>query len=689
MKVLIASFWLMFTGQVFANSNEFFVIKGSVLNEAEQPIQSASVSVGDLEVLTNADGIFELKAPRSNTYQLIFSKADFYPSVQTFSHYELSNDAFEPQNLTSVTLVDKKANRTMLAFGGDVMMGRRYLAPYFGDEVLIHPKSVKADSKEVVKHIKPYMSLADFAAVNLETQLASEKPKKRAPKSVTFFTQPEVLDSLSWAGIDYVSLGNNHTYDYLDEGLTSTLESLEKSSLAYSGAGHTEETALEAHREVINGTAFSMLGYVGWTGNSKPKQTANESQGGAAFGNMNNIYNTIERERKAKHIPIIQYHGSQEYANEPTGVTEQRLKSGLDHGAALAIAHHPHVTQGIELYNSKLIAYSMGNFIFDQNFAATQHSFILYVWLDGEKFHRAEIVPIYVKGYKPTPATGKHRNLVMRRIKELSKQRNTFIAQAGGHGIITAENKQTKSTTKTLSLPVTNNQRVFSLQNMPWSDELSLVSTEDRTLPYRLGTDLNNGSDFESFDTFESPERTWLFDRSSATLNTFGASGLRSLGIDLGAGQTSTFGMQNFRRVYRASSPVTVKAYFNVNQPVKATFYWQGRKTRQKLFDAMEKGTKHAFAQAMLTPENDKEWQNVEVDFNSPRVGYRSYRVLVEFETADGKPAKVNIDDFSVIQWESAFSKNMPVKHLHYGSTQASFVGFNHCNDSNVSVTFN
>lgn len=689
MKVLIASFWLLFAGQVFANSNEFFTIKGSVLNETGQPIQSASVSVGEHEVLTNAKGVFELNAPKSSTYQLVFSKAKFYPSVQTFSHYELSNAAFQPQNLTSVTLVDKKAKRTMLAFGGDVMMGRRYLAPYFGDEVLIHPNSVKADSKEVVKHIKPYMSLADFAAVNLETQLATEKPKKRAPKSVTFFTQPEVLDSLTWAGIDYVSLGNNHTYDYLDEGLTSTLAFLDDSILAYSGAGHTEKTALEAHREVINGTAFSMLGYVGWTGNSTPKQTANESQGGAAFGSMANIYSTIERERNTKHIPIIQYHGSQEYANEPTGVTEQRLKSGLDHGAALAVAHHPHVTQGLELYNNKLIAYSMGNFIFDQNFAATQHSFILYVWLDGEEFHRAEIVPIYVKGYKPTPATGKHRNLVLKRIKELSKRRNTFIAQAGGHGVITSKNQPIKAVATTLHLPVAKNQRVFSLQNMPWSDELSLVTATDRTPPYRLGTDLNNGSDFESFSTFESPERTWLFDRSLTTLNSFGASGFRSLGIDIEATQPSIFGMQNFRRVYRASSPVTVKAHFNVDQPVKATFHWQGRKTRQKLFDAMENGTKHPFAQAMLTPQNNKGWQNVEVDFNSPRVGYRSYRVLVEFETADGKPARVNIDDFSVIQWESAFSKNSPVKHLQYGSTQASFIGFNASKGSNVSVTFN
>ncbi|AQS37269.1 hypothetical protein Sps_02110 [Shewanella psychrophila] len=67
----------------------------------------------------------------------------------------------------------------------------------------------------------------------------------------------------------------------------------------------------------------------------------------------------------------------------------------------------------------------MGNFIFDQNFNLTQLSFILYVWLDEGEPYRAEIVPIYLKGYKPTPAVGLQKFYVTMRLSELSAKRNT------------------------------------------------------------------------------------------------------------------------------------------------------------------------------------------------------------------------------------------------------------------------
>lgn len=423
------------------NASETFTIKGRILAENNTPIAQVSVNVGEQQVLSDKAGEFSIKVPLSDLYQVNFTKQNHFYSIQTFSHFELNTNKQGFGQLADITLVAKKASRVMLAFGGDTMMGRRFYKPYFGDAVLIHPESKLPDSKAVVKYIKPYMSIADYAAVNLETQVASALPGERAPKSVTFYSQPKILDALSWAGIDYVSLGNNHTYDYMDSGLKSTLAFLANSSLAFSGAGFNEKDALKTHQERINNTDFSMLAYVGWEGSADPTQTANKQHGGAAYGSMENIANSVTQEVNQNRTTIVQYHGSQEYANNPTGVTEQRLKSALDNGAALAIAHHPHVTQGLELYNGKLIAYSMGNFIFDQNFSATQHSFILYVWLDEGKFHRAEIVPLYVKGYKPTPATGMHRYTVMKRLTELSKTRNTYISQSGGHGVISFENK--------------------------------------------------------------------------------------------------------------------------------------------------------------------------------------------------------------------------------------------------------
>lgn len=686
-------------------ANETFTIKGRILAEDYSPISKVSISVNvdvnEQQVLTDKAGQFSIRVPVSDLYQVNFTEKKHFDSKQTFSHFELNKNNQGYGQLADISLVAKKKSRVMLAFGGDSMMGRRFYQPYFGDAILIHPESKLQNSKAVVKHIKPYMNIADYAAVNLETQVASSLPNERAPKSVTFYSQPEILDALTWAGIDYVSLGNNHTYDYMDSGLKSTLTFLENSTLDYSGAGFNEKQALKAHQETINDSEFSMLAYVGWEGSANPTQTASQQHGGAAFGSMNNIIKSVTQEVKQNRTTIVQYHGSQEYANNPTGVTEQRLKSALDNGAALAIAHHPHVTQGLELYKGKLIAYSMGNFIFDQNFSATQHSFILYVWLDEGVFHRAEIVPLYVKGYKPTPATGMHRYTVMKRLAELSKTRNTYINQSGGHGVITSENKATITSktsiskalinkTKKIALSFNKDEKVTSLYHTPWHTQIRQVSLPEPTLKYRLGTNLINGSDFESFDFFSGAERGWLYNRQATTLNSYGVSGNKSLALSLQDQQISTFGMQSFKRAFSPSSQMTIKAKFKSSNAVKVSYYWQGRKKRQKLFDAFNNNKKHLIHSAKLT--GNGEWQNVEVDFNSPRIGYKSYRILVDFElmneNKNESAGQIDIDDFSLIEWQSAFSSSAKPHFFTIKSLQPAYIGLNKSTDKVITLKY-
>lgn len=684
LRTIFCAFLVFISHHAFAFAQ--YTLQGKVIDEQAAALTDTKVVINGVTQSTDKSGQFSIELPSADIYQLKINKEGYFPSIQTFSHYELSQNA---ATIADITLVKKAEKRVMLAFAGDVMMGRRYYKPYFGDEILIHRDNKLNDSKAIVQHIKPYMSLADYAAVNLETQIADEKPAERAPKSVTFYSEPETLAALTWAGVDYVSLGNNHTYDYMDSGLHSTLAFLDDSELAYSGAGVNEKTALKAHSQMIKDTEFSMLGYVGWEGSANPTQTANHQHGGAAYGSMENILASVSKQVAEDKVTIVQYHGSQEYANNPTGVTEQRLKSALDAGAALAIAHHPHVTQGLELYNNKLIAYSMGNFIFDQNFSATQHSFILYVWLDEGKFHRAEIVPIYVKGYKPTPATGMHRYTVMKRLTELSKQRNTVISQSGGHGVIGSNSNTIKtppSNKLRLAIDIADNERTTELYQLPWHQSISEIQMPNSEVAYRVGTNLINGSDFESFALFDSPERGWLFDRSATTLNNFGASGTQSLSVTVGSEKSSIFGMQSFRRVYKASSAMTIKAKFNVQAPVKINFYWQGRKTRQKLFDAFKNSPKHLIGSTELTASNA--WQNVELDFNSPRIGYKSYRVLAEIQLQDGTTSQVNIDDFALIEWQSAYSKQPQPNFYNTLSYQAAYLGVDKAVSAPVVIKF-
>jgi hypothetical protein len=205
-------------------------------------------------------------------------------------------------------------------------------------------------------------------------------------------------------------------------------------------------------------------------------------------------------------------------------------------------------------------------------------------------------------------------------------------------------------------------------------------------LKYRLGKNLINASDFENFNSFNSPERTWLFDRSTTSINLFGANSQQSLSLKLNAQEQQWFGMQSFRRVYQASFLNTIDASLQINAPVKATFYWQGRKKRQKLFDALNNSPKHKIKTVTLTAS--EQWQNIKIDFNSPRVGYRSYRVLVEFENLSNELTQINIDDFSLIEWQSAFSANEQPTKLNNISQEATFIEFNKTPSQAVTIKY-
>ncbi|WOH36838.1 CapA family protein [Thalassotalea fonticola] len=663
------------------------IIKGRLLTENQQPIVQAKVSLSGSNTNTDKQGYYQINVADADIYRLDYSKEGFYPSVQTFSHFELTNQA-APLTIADITLVEKAEGRVMFAFGGDAMMGRRYYKPYFGDEVLIHNDSRIVDSRAVIENVKPYMSLADIAAVNLETQIFANKPGDAAPKSVAFYSKPEILDALTWAGIDYVTLGNNHTYDYKKSGLETSLKHMRESKLAFSGAGINEEEALKAHVTNINGVDYGMLGYVGWEGRADPNQVAEHDKGGAAFGSLNNIIASVGKQVDAGRVPVVQYHGSQEYTNNPTGVTEKRLKAAIDHGAALAIAHHPHVTQGIELYKGKLIAYSMGNFIFDQYIPSTPYSFLLYVWMDKGEFHRAEIVPIYLKGYKPTPATGINRYTTMKRITTLSAQRNTHIGLSGGHGVISTEQTPSNNQSATISFP--ENTRTAPLYLLPWQKNLAQVNTP-KNVSYRLGINLINGSDFESFDTFNSNERSWFFDREHTVINNYGASGNKSLGVTVNSNQTSTVGMQAFRRKFKGDIPTTVTAKVKTDNVAKISFYWQGRRYGQGFFQARKESEKQLIGSVDL--QGKSAWQTIELDFESvrhnyPSKGYRSYRVIAEIELTDGRTGKVDIDDFAAIEWQSAFTELPTPFHTSVESKQASYIGISKSTSETVKITF-
>lgn len=598
-------------------------ITGLVVNEAGTAIQ-AQLSVGeDQTFTTGADGRFSIAPTEALIYRIEVASDGHYAMRHTFSHAELLENA----NLGEITLVARAPERTLFVFGGDAMIGRRFYAPFEGEPILVRPERRLEDSKALLREMKPYLERADYASINLETPIFDAPPGPAAPKFVTFYSAPETLDALEWAGVDYVALGNNHTYDFLEPGLDVTMEHMQSSALDYSGAGKNEAEAIAAHRERLAGTDYDFLSFVGWPA-GPPTQSAEAQKGGAALGTINNLRSTSMASVAASGVPVVQFHGGLEYVEEPTLSVETKLKQSVDAGAALVVAHHPHVTQGLELYNGKLIAWSLGNFLFDQYFYSAQSAALLYVWMDGDEFYHAEAVPIYVKGYHPTPALGAMRNSINHRLFELSGKRQTHLTRSGGHMILSA------------SAPSAMAGPQFTRMQDCAGDQS------------RRGKDLLARGDFDSYPLFNAPDRSWLdLDPRAAVQARPETPWDHALTLNIAAGESVTTGMRKFQRVFTKGAPMSVRADLTSTADVRVEAFLQIRAEGEGLSEALANGRKVALGSLELLAGQPA---TLDVDFDSPRTRARSLRLLLEV-TARGEDAVVEIDDVAFIEWQTPF----------------------------------
>lgn len=102
-------------------------------------------------------------------------------------------------------------------------------------------------------------------------------------------------------------------------------------------------------------------------------------------------------------VVIVQVHGSFEFQHAPSRSTMELARAAVDAGADAVIVHHPHVLQGFDWYKGKLIAYSLGNFVFDQEEHSTTPTGFLRLEWDGARLIEARLFPLDLGNYRPNP----------------------------------------------------------------------------------------------------------------------------------------------------------------------------------------------------------------------------------------------------------------------------------------------
>ena len=103
---------------------------------------------------------------------------------------------------------------------------------------------------------------------------------------------------------------------------------------------------------------------------------------------------------------VVQFHAGFQFAERPSEGLQLLARHAIEDGADMVVAHHPHVLQGFEWYRGKLIAYSLGNLVFDQDFLITYPSAMLRVVMEGDQLIEARVIPLLLIDYRPVPVAG-------------------------------------------------------------------------------------------------------------------------------------------------------------------------------------------------------------------------------------------------------------------------------------------
>ncbi len=232
---------------------------------------------------------------------------------------------------------------------------------------------------------------ADIAVANLECPVSDRgEPFKDYPPN--FRARPETLSFLveSESGFDVVGLANNHILDHGPEALMDTIRLLSKKNVHAFGAGPNQESAREPLIIERQGIKIGFLGFTEWGPFGAP-----DTPGPCRYSEKLAL-NSIALLKPLVDIVVVSVHFGFEFVNYPPPHHVASCRRFIDQGVNIVLGHHPHQPQGIEVYRGGVIAYSLGNFLFDMGNnapAASKEALVLRCELTREGVAAAQIVP--------------------------------------------------------------------------------------------------------------------------------------------------------------------------------------------------------------------------------------------------------------------------------------------------------
>lgn len=332
-------------------------------------------------------------------------KEDVTESVGTEAVVETQE---EEMQTTETQDAEPVIQTVTLTATGDCTLGATQTHGYAGS---FHEYYDKYGQNYFFDGVRDIFEKDDFTLVNLECVLTESTD--RVEKTWNLKGKPEYVGILTGSSVEGCSLGNNHTLDYGPQSLTDTQNVLDQAGIVY---GYNEHVATYTTESGI------VIGIVSANLLAQTQERANYIRDGIA-----------KLREEGADLVIACCHWGIEGDHYPNDYQKTTAHQIIDWGADVLIGNHPHVLQGVELYEGKMICYSLGNFCFGGNrnpqvkdTAIFQQTF---TFVDGvlQPDVSAKMIPCTISStdarndFQPTVATGDRKAKIIDNLNEYSK----------------------------------------------------------------------------------------------------------------------------------------------------------------------------------------------------------------------------------------------------------------------------
>lgn len=279
------------------------------------------------------------------------------------------------------------------AFGGDVMF-----------EGALRAKLVD-DPAALLAPIAPVLSAADVAMVNVETAITEGGVAQ--PKKYNFRAPAIALDALRAAGVDVVSVANNHGLDFGTDGLADTLAARDERQLPVLGIGNSIDEAFTPYRVDVRGQRISVFAATDVI-DSPYERTwdASATEPGLASTKdelLDHMAATVAAWRAESETIVVFLHWGVERENCPSERQREVARVLTEAGADIVVGTHAHHLQGGGRYQQSFVDYGLGNFVFYNEQGEYGRSGVLQVTAVGRDIESYQWVPARIRNGVATP----------------------------------------------------------------------------------------------------------------------------------------------------------------------------------------------------------------------------------------------------------------------------------------------